>query len=49
MAVTGDGLGKDVSSLMFGGNARKSNLLACKCFMNGMTIHLKMLGALIKN
>jgi len=49
MTVTRESLGKDVSSLMFGGNVRKSNLLTNKCFTNGMTIHLNMLGALMKN
>ena len=49
MTVTRENLGKYVSSLMFGGNVRKSNLLTNKCFMNGMTIHLNMLGALMEN
>ena len=49
MAVTRENLGKDDSSLMFGGNVRKSNVLMNKCFTNEMTIHLNMLGALMKN
>lgn len=28
---------------------RKSNLQSNKCFTNGMTIHLNMLGALMEN
>ena len=49
MAVTRENLGKDDSSLMFDGNVRKSNVLMNKCFTNEMTIHLNMLGALMKN
>ena len=49
MARTRESLGEDISSLVFSGNVRKSNLLARNDFTNGMTIHFNMFGALMKN
>ena len=48
MARTRESLGEDISSLVFSGNVRKSNLLVRKGFMNGMTIYFNMFGVLMK-
>jgi hypothetical protein len=49
MARTRESLGKVINSLVFNRNLWKSNLLASKGFINGMTIHFNMFGALMKN
>jgi predicted oxidoreductase (fatty acid repression mutant protein) len=48
MARTRESLGEDISGLVFNLNVWKNNLLACKDFTNGMTIHFNMFGALMK-
>jgi hypothetical protein len=44
-----ESLGENISSLVFSGNVRKSNLLTSKSFTNGMTIYFNIFGALMKN